>query len=160
MARIDYLSFSSTVWLSENPILQDGVIGKESDTGKSKLGNGISNWNDLPYFTGKQIPKVLDFSTTPVHDYTEGSDRVITLTNDITVYTLKNVPDGEYGDIALIQDGVGGYGIASIVQNGLTTHYISNNAPTAANINSDPNRHTVVSYKRMGLILYVSYGGF
>lgn len=44
----------------KNPILGDGEQGYETDTGKMKIGNGITRWNQLPYQatgpTGPQGP--------------------------------------------------------------------------------------------------------
>ncbi len=41
-------------WISTNsgdgPILEVGEIGFETDSGKFKIGDGINNWVDLPYF--------------------------------------------------------------------------------------------------------------
>lgn len=40
-------------WTSVNPILKKGVIAIEYTTDgktKIKIGNGASNWNDLPYY--------------------------------------------------------------------------------------------------------------
>ncbi len=36
-------------WASSNPILLVGEIGIESDSGKIKVGNGVSAWNSLAY---------------------------------------------------------------------------------------------------------------
>ena len=36
-------------WTSANPVLSAREIGIETDTQKSKYGNGTSAWNDLPY---------------------------------------------------------------------------------------------------------------
>lgn len=36
-------------WTSENPILRDGEFGHEKDTHKSKVGDGVTTWNNLPY---------------------------------------------------------------------------------------------------------------
>jgi lysophospholipase L1-like esterase len=36
-------------WESKNLILAPGEVGFEFETGKSKIGNGHSRWNDLPY---------------------------------------------------------------------------------------------------------------
>lgn len=33
----------------DNPILEENEFGIETDTGKTKIGDGIENWNDLPY---------------------------------------------------------------------------------------------------------------
>ena len=38
-------------WKSQNPILLLGEFGIESDTDKIKIGDGISAWNTLPYYT-------------------------------------------------------------------------------------------------------------
>lgn len=41
----------STWWITANPILLDGQWGIELDTGKVKLGNGTTSWNELDYFS-------------------------------------------------------------------------------------------------------------
>lgn len=42
---------SSTQWTSVNPILAEGELGIELNTGKIKVGNGINTWNSRPYIT-------------------------------------------------------------------------------------------------------------
>jgi hypothetical protein len=32
-----------------NPILLEGQVGKEVDTGLFKIGDGVRNWNSIPY---------------------------------------------------------------------------------------------------------------
>jgi hypothetical protein len=39
-------------WTAQNPILHIGEAGHESDTGKWKLGDGVTAWNALPYKMG------------------------------------------------------------------------------------------------------------
>ena len=39
-------------WATRNPILLEGEPGYELDTGKLKIGNGITGWNGLPYLSG------------------------------------------------------------------------------------------------------------
>jgi hypothetical protein len=39
-------------WVSANPILAEAEPGYELDTGKLKIGNGVTAWNDLAYFGG------------------------------------------------------------------------------------------------------------
>jgi hypothetical protein len=39
-------------WTMANPKLLAGEIGLETDTNRMKIGNGLLNWNDLPYFPG------------------------------------------------------------------------------------------------------------
>ena len=38
-------------WTSENPVLKDGQPGLETDTLKTKFGDGVTAWNSLPYAT-------------------------------------------------------------------------------------------------------------
>jgi hypothetical protein len=42
-------------WASTNPILADGEWAKETDTGKTKLGDGTTDWNSLEYYGGGGI---------------------------------------------------------------------------------------------------------
>ena len=39
-------------WSSNNPVLLAGEAGYELDTGKLKIGNGVSAWNSLGYIAG------------------------------------------------------------------------------------------------------------
>ena len=39
-------------WVLYNPLLAEGELAIELDTNKFKIGNGIDNWNDLPYVSG------------------------------------------------------------------------------------------------------------
>jgi len=43
-------------WISRNPILAQGELGFESDTGQLKIGNGTTVWNSLSYISGKVGP--------------------------------------------------------------------------------------------------------
>ena len=43
---------SAAHWTATNPILAEGELCIELDSGKMKIGDGINHWNDLPYFTG------------------------------------------------------------------------------------------------------------
>jgi len=43
-------------WSSANPLLAEGELGLELDTGKFKVGNGTQNWNALVYASGIQGP--------------------------------------------------------------------------------------------------------
>lgn len=43
---------SAANWTSANPTLLEGEIGYETDTGSMKVGDGLSNWAALAYWTG------------------------------------------------------------------------------------------------------------
>ena len=36
-------------WTANNPVLADGEPGLEKDTGKEKIGDGVTAWNSLSY---------------------------------------------------------------------------------------------------------------
>jgi len=40
---------TAATWTSENPVLAEGEVGHESDTGKIKVGNGSTAWSSLSY---------------------------------------------------------------------------------------------------------------
>jgi hypothetical protein len=57
----DYQVQTSAQWSIDNPVLAEGVTGFESDTRKSKVGDGSSDWNSLPYNSGVNVEEsVLD----------------------------------------------------------------------------------------------------
>lgn len=43
-------------WMAANPVLHSGEPGVELDTGKLKLGNGVSRWLQLGYLSGEGAP--------------------------------------------------------------------------------------------------------
>lgn len=107
---------------------------------------------------GQQVTQTISYSASPSHDYTNGNSAIIILSGDVTSYGLSNVPDGAGGEIAIIQDATGGYGINAVSHTGLNVQFLGG-APETANINSGVNEHTLISYKRLGAYLYVSTGG-
>jgi hypothetical protein len=64
---------TSTQWTSSNdgdgPILNAGEIGWESNTNKFKIGDGVNNWIDLPYFVD-----ATDLLAESLGGYVENSD--------------------------------------------------------------------------------------
>lgn len=49
LVRMQVRSDTSIAWTTSNPLLLDGELGAESDTGRMKSGNGFDRWNNLPY---------------------------------------------------------------------------------------------------------------
>jgi hypothetical protein len=45
----------SAHWRTQNPTLADGEPGVERDTGRLKIGDGVTPWNDLAYSVGEEI---------------------------------------------------------------------------------------------------------
>lgn len=50
--RFEFWGETASVWTQENPVLRRNEPGREEDTGKVKFGDGVTHWNDLPYFAG------------------------------------------------------------------------------------------------------------
>jgi len=50
-ARIKNRSDASVNWTSNNPILELGELGLETNTNKIKFGDGVTNWNSLIYYS-------------------------------------------------------------------------------------------------------------
>ncbi len=57
-------------WTNINPILSDGEMGYEKDTGKMKIGDGIKTWSQLSYFPN--IPATFFDGGYPSIVYTAG----------------------------------------------------------------------------------------
>jgi hypothetical protein len=49
MARIQLRRGTAAQWTSANPVLLEGELGLETDTGKIKVGDGVANWNTTTY---------------------------------------------------------------------------------------------------------------
>jgi len=49
--RIQFRRDTAANWTSVNPLLAQGEIGLETDTVRLKFGNGINDWNSLPYYS-------------------------------------------------------------------------------------------------------------
>ena len=59
MPRIDLIQLRrawASEWTASNPVLSPGEPGVEMDTGKSKYGDGVRAWNDLPYTANDGAP--------------------------------------------------------------------------------------------------------
>lgn len=100
---------TSTNWATANPILLEGEIGYETNTGKVKIGNGTSNYNTLSYnfeidtskfvqksgdtMTGKLKTPSLFTNTIYSKDYDSyivlGDDRV-TINGDLAISSIQS----------------------------------------------------------------------
>lgn len=48
-SRIQVRRGTAAQWTSSNPVLASGEPGAELDTGRFKVGDGVSTWSNLPY---------------------------------------------------------------------------------------------------------------
>lgn len=61
---VQHKTGTSAQWTSVNPTLAKGEIGVEIDTGRIKIGDGVTAWNSLPYvFAGTYSPIALAGNT-------------------------------------------------------------------------------------------------
>lgn len=49
---------TASEWTAANPLLAEGELGGELDTGKFKIGNGADDWDTLPYAVGATVDSV------------------------------------------------------------------------------------------------------
>ncbi len=49
--RVQIRRGTASEWTASNPILLDGELAIEKDTRKFKIGDGVTNWNELLYAT-------------------------------------------------------------------------------------------------------------
>lgn len=58
--RIQHPKYTAAALAAANPVLLDGEIVYESDTGRCKMGDGTTAWVDLPYtFDAEAVPALL-----------------------------------------------------------------------------------------------------
>lgn len=72
--KIQFRRDLATNWTTANPILSDGELGFETDTGLFKIGDGIKTWNTLSYNAGNSgsvssmlLPNIPDPTSTPTN---------------------------------------------------------------------------------------------
>lgn len=86
--RIKHKKDSSSNWNSKNPILLDGELGIESDTGRIKIGDGTTTWDKLKYSNSIRAEQdsegnlIIDHYATKI-ELTNAIDKLNTHTHNI-----------------------------------------------------------------------------
>jgi hypothetical protein len=57
--RIQSRHDTAKYWKNNDPVLLDGEIGVENDTGKFKIGNGVDSYLNLPYANEFEQPEAM-----------------------------------------------------------------------------------------------------
>lgn len=83
---------NASAWTRNNPTLTQGEPGYELDTGKLKIGDGVSNWRNLKYFNG-------NFEL-----LTDGTLRY-TIKNNLKTLGLVGFDEADEGTIPIKQGG-------------------------------------------------------
>lgn len=76
MTHINQRRDTAANWTSANPVLQLGEVGWETDTRKSKLGDGVTAWVDLDYTIADVVVTAADIGLGAV-DNTSDADKPI-----------------------------------------------------------------------------------
>lgn len=98
-------------WTTRNPVLHAGELGVEEDTERAKLGDGITQWNSLAYWStagaalllaggamaGWLSPAVVRLTDGPVIAVNAalGNDFRVTIAASRTIQTPTNPRDGQ-----------------------------------------------------------------
>lgn len=90
ITTVQFRRGTAAQWSTANPVLAVGELGLETDTGKTKLGNGTNTWNTLAY-----QPNNTDIAATYVANSTKGSANGVA-----SLDATGKVPAGQLPDIA------------------------------------------------------------
>lgn len=83
--RLQQRHHLAAIWTSANPILAEGEMGVETDTGKFKIGTGRHRWNALDYAQSKGIAQKI-FNGYDNEKTGEAAEQVGDLTNPELVF--------------------------------------------------------------------------
>ena len=87
---------SSANWFANNPILAEGEVGIEIDKNRMKVGNGVSHYNDLEYFSDTV-------------DYNELINKPqinsIGLMGNLSLHELGIQAEGDYATVLTLTEG-------------------------------------------------------
>jgi hypothetical protein len=130
---------SSADWTTINPVLSEGEIGFETNTGKFKIGNGSSAWSALDYF--------LDSSDLSAYlTASSASTTYLTQASASTTYLTQTSASSTYPTIGTLNSGLVSASAAAVA-------YLVDSAPgaldtlneLAAAINDDSSYATTVT---------------
>lgn len=142
--RVQHKRMSSSEWLESSIILLDGEIGIETDTGKAKVGNGVSRYRDLKYIAGEKGER--------------GENGTFQSLTPLEKASLKG-DKGEKG-----QDGINGkdavLGNYNLVLDSLfeKANVLTSGSPTTSIITNDYNGHNALEVKKSGASGYTWAG--
>ena len=89
-SRIQQKQDTAANWKNNNPVLLSGEFGYETDTGKVKIGNGSSHWNDIDYVGGGELPTDPTFNSLVVGEESSTSGSANLIADEMGVTITKN----------------------------------------------------------------------
>ena len=116
--RIQLRNDTAENWTNANPVLLKGEMGVETDTGKTKIGNGTAHWKDLKYSGVDEdtIKGIIDKNRDNFTEVTpnEGESDAQALAREITnpkkgdmAVVVRTFVEGKQSYTAYIHDGTG-----------------------------------------------------
>jgi len=145
MPRIDLIQprgGTAAEWTSANPILEVREMGEETDTGKSKRGDGVTAWNALPYFGGgittleESIAADPVATSVPTFEGGVNSNDDIVLADGVSVYCddgVSNFGNDGLDDIPYLEQSSGG-SLTVTTNNPVISRGLSGSTDYSANI--------------------------
>jgi hypothetical protein len=114
--RLQLRADTAANWTNNNPILLANELGRETDTGKIKIGNGTSTWTSLAYQAWATLPIAVNAGGTGQTSYTNGQLLIGNTTgNTLTKATLTA------GSGVAITNGTGSITISATGSGGTVT---------------------------------------
>ena len=116
--RIQLRNDTAENWTNANPVLLKGEMGVETDTGKTKIGNGTAHWKDLKYSGVDEdtIKGIIDNNRSAFTEVVpnEGETDAQALAREITnpkkgdmAVVVRTFVEGKQSYTAYIHDGTG-----------------------------------------------------
>lgn len=131
-SRIQLRRGSSQDWTTTNPLLSEGEVGFEVDSGKFKIGNGSSLWSSLEYFGGEvDLSGYLTTSSASTTYLTQSTFSSFTTNNNLTIGASEYMTQG---GVNRILSGTGSGISGQIVTDNYSSHsgYLAGSASAVA----------------------------
>jgi hypothetical protein len=149
--RIQLRRDTAENWSINNPVLFQGEAGYETDAGYLKIGNGITPWNDLPYFQGTAGPQGPTGPIGPIDPVGPTGATGLSFTPTYKVYTALLSQSGTNPPVATVLENTLGVSITWAYGSlgNYNTNYITGDTNKVAifcSQGSSPVSYSILSY--------------
>lgn len=140
---------TASQWTSANPVLGSGEVGFETDTGRFRLGDGVSHWADLDHFSSYEEldawinTQMLDL-TASQHQYT---DDAVLASSTATLDSAGTVAQGYAYDAEVAAKAYADE-VSGVAKSGAETTasgYVSTHAAVTTNVHGISNTANLVT---------------
>lgn len=126
-------------WVNINPILAQGEPGAELDTGKMKLGDGVTAWNQLPYTSSNDYEDKFVFLFSDGNNYAAGTSTSLDGLHWTGVDTTSEYWNGNYESTYAYDLAVGNGRVAYLAYNYMVDRNVVLFSETPGSAIVDPN---------------------